>query len=155
MKKISNQGFRMLAVSTLVLAGMVTVASAQQTTQFEKVKIGFDFYAGSKLMPAGDYIVKLGPADQSHKIVQIQQIKGNETAILMTVPNTNKRNLKPGAVSFNKYGNQYYLAGVQLGDVSTFHTVIKSKSEKRVLKGIAKSNDNARPETVTTSGSGQ
>jgi hypothetical protein len=133
-----KRAYKILALTTLILIGMVVGASAQEATRTRNVRIGFDFYAGKKLMPAGDYIISLLHNGNTQRLILIQQQDGNSQAIIASVPNQNKADLKPGAVLFNKYGSQYFLAGVQLGDSNILHTAIKTRSEREILREIAK-----------------
>jgi hypothetical protein len=130
--------YKILAITTLILIGMVVGASAQEPTRTKNVRIDFDFYAGKKLMPAGNYIVSLMQNGNTQKLILVQQQNGNSQAIIASVPNRNKGDLKPGAILFNRYGSQYFLAGVQLGDSNTLHTAIKTRAERSILREIAK-----------------
>jgi len=133
MKKV----FKILAITTLILICMVVGASAQEVNRTKSVRIDFDFYAGKKLMPAGDYIVSLLHNGNTQKLILIQQQDGKSQAIVTSVPNRNKGELKPGAILFNKYGSQYFLSGVQLGDSNILHTAIKTRAEREILREIA------------------
>jgi hypothetical protein len=130
--------YKILAITTLILIGMVVGASAQEPTRTKNVRIDFDFYAGKKLMPAGDYIVSLMQNGNTQKLIFVQQQDGHSQAIIASVPNRNKGDLKPGAILFNRYGSQYFLAGVQLGDSNTLHTAIKTRAERNISREIAK-----------------
>ena len=146
---------RLGLASMLVLAGLVVSASAQTTTFMSKrTKVDFDFYAGKKLMPAGEYIVKLSPAGSQHKLVVLQQIDGDAYTTVPTVPGVNKTNLPPGSVTFNRYGNQHYLAGVQLGDAEVLHQVIKTKEERLIAQAAGKKKDTAQLTRVKSQNSG-
>jgi hypothetical protein len=130
--------YKILAITTLILVTMVVGASAQEPTRTKNVRIDFDFYAGKKLMPAGDYIVSLMQNGNTQKLILVQQQDGNSQAIIASVPNRNKTDLKPGAILFNKYGSQYFLAGVQLGGSNILHSAIKTRAERNILREIAK-----------------
>jgi hypothetical protein len=130
--------YKILAITTLIFIGIVVGASAQEPTRTKSVRIDFDFYAGKKLMPAGDYIVSLLSNGNTQKLILIQQQDGKSQAIIASVPNQNKADRKPGAILFNKYGSQYFLAGVQLGDGNILHTAVKTRAEREILREIAK-----------------
>ncbi|MCI0663048.1 MAG: hypothetical protein L0220_18440 [Acidobacteria bacterium] len=138
-----KRSIQLLAVSAITLFALTAGASAQAQPITKKVKVDFDFYAGKKLMPAGEYEFQLAPNQQTHKLVHIRQIDGNANAIISSVPNQNRKNYKPGAIVFNRYGDQYYLARVQLGDSNYIHEVIKSKSERKLLKSLTANNNQA------------
>jgi hypothetical protein len=145
MKKI----FNILAVTTLVLTGLIATASAQEAST-KKVQIDFDFYAGKKRMPAGEYIVKLKQNTGTHKLIVVQQVKGGSQAVVASVPSQIKHKLDPGSITFNRYGDQYFLSGVQLGSDRIIHKAIPSRAEREVLKKIAGYDNGSKPEKVTT-----
>lgn len=145
-----KRSFQVLAVSAFVVCALTAGASAQSLLVAKKVKVDFDFYAGKKLMPAGEYEFKLTPNHQTHNLVHVRRIDGDANAIVTSVHASNKRNLKPGSVVFNKYGDQYYLARVQFGDSDYVHNVIKSKSERRLLRAVAANTNNNQVIVPTT-----
>ncbi len=146
--------FRILAVSTLVLTGLIATASAQEASM-RKVKIDFDFYAGKTLMPAGEYVVKLKSNTGSHKFILIQQVGGDARATLPSTPNQNRKELENGSITFNKYDNEYFLSGVTLGDEGVIHTVVKTRAEREVSKRLATNNADGKPEKAMTQSSEQ
>jgi hypothetical protein len=138
-----KRSFQILTASALVLCALTAGASAQSLVVAKKVKIDFDFYAGKKLMPAGEYEFRLTPNHQTHKLVYVRRLGGDANAIVASMPTANVKSLKPGSIVFNRYGDQYYLARVRFGDSDYIHSVIKSKRERRLLRDIsAKANDN-------------
>jgi hypothetical protein len=145
-----KRSFQVLAVSTLVLCALTAGASAQSLVVAKKVKVDFDFYAGKKLMPAGEYEFKLTPNHQTHKLVHVRRTDGDANAVVTSVPSSNLKGLNPGAIVFNRYGDQYYLARVQFGDAGYVHNVIKSKNERRLLRAVAANANNNQVIVPTT-----
>jgi hypothetical protein len=136
--------YQTLAVASLIAISLVAGASAQDPKRTKAVRIDFDFYAGKKLMPAGDYVVKLLENGSTQKLILIQQQDGNSQAIMASVPNQNRADYQPGVILFNKYGSKYFLAGVQLGDATMLHTALKTRAEREILKGLAQNGSFAR-----------
>ena len=145
---------KILAVATFVLTGLIATASAQEGS-IRKVKVDFDFYAGNKLMPAGEYTVKLMSNNQTQKLIMVQQVDGDAHAMLISNPNANHANLESGSVVFNKYGDEYFFSGVQLGKTQLLHTAVKTRNEREVSKRIAKNSAKDKSEKVVTQSSGQ
>lgn len=145
-KKMLN----ILGVSVLVLTGLMATASAQDTSSTKTVKIDFDFYAGKKLMPAGEYRISLRSNTSTHKMILIKQVNGDEQAILASVPYPNKTNYEPGSLVFNRYGEQYFFSAVQLGNGNALHTILKTRAEREIGKKIAKNSNNDKQEEVVT-----
>lgn len=134
-----KKAYKILALASLILISLVAGASAQEPSRTKQVRIDFDFYTGKKLMPAGDYTVSLLQNGTTQKLILVQQKDGDSQAIITSVPNRNKAAYQPGSIIFNRYGNKYFLAGVQLGDSSVLHTAIKTQAEREILKEIASS----------------
>jgi hypothetical protein len=132
-----KRSLQVLAVSAIALCALTAGASAQSLIVAKKVKVEFDFYAGKKLMPAGEYEFKLTPNHQTHKLVQVRQLDGSAIATITSVPSSSFKSLKPGAIVFNKYGDQYYLARLRFGDSEYAHSVIKSKRERKLLNDVS------------------
>ncbi|MDQ3009478.1 MAG: hypothetical protein M3X11_02060 [Acidobacteriota bacterium] len=124
--------FQVLAISALVLTGLVASASAQTVATSTKVKIDFDFTAGKQQFPAGKYRIKTYNDTQSQTLLLVQRLDGKEQGIVATLPNRNRGKLGLGDVSFNKYGDKYFLANVQVGDGSLTHHILKSRSERNL-----------------------
>ncbi len=131
-----KRSFQILTVSAIVLCALTAGASAQSLVAAKKVKIDFDFYAGKKLMPAGEYEFKLTPNHQVSKLVHVRRSGGDANAVISSLQGSNVNGLKPGAIVFNKYGDQYYLAGLRFGDTDYVHNVIKSKRERKLLRDV-------------------
>ncbi len=144
---------RILAVSTLVLTGLIASASAQDIVGTKRVKIDFDFYAGKKLMPAGEYVIRLMPNTFSTKLILVQQVDGDKQAIIQSVLKHNSGNYKAGTILFNKYGDQHFLAAVQLGNADALHSALKTRAERQAIKDLANENSEGKPAKAVTESS--
>jgi hypothetical protein len=144
---------RVLAVSTLVLTGLIASAAAQDTVGTRSVKIDFDFYAGKKLMPAGEYVIRLMPNTFSTKLILVQQLDGDKQAIIQSVLKHNNGKYQPGTILFNRYGDQHFLAAVQLGNADSLHAALKTRAERQVIKGLANESSEVKPAKVVTESS--
>ncbi|MBO0719398.1 MAG: hypothetical protein J2P41_01140 [Blastocatellia bacterium] len=143
-----KKSYKIMAAVSVILISLVASVSAQNPTRTKEVRIDFDFYAGNKLMPAGNYVVRLLENGSTQKSILVQQQDGNSQAIITSVPNRNKADYQPGVILFHKYGTRYFLAGVQLGDAAILHTAIKSRAEREILKGLAKNGVNTPQDVV-------
>lgn len=124
---------RMLLLSAVVLAGLVVSAAAQSPVPPQKAQVGFDFYVGDKLMPAGEYAIRPVSQDISHGVVMIEQLNGSAKAAVQTFPARNAENLKAGSLLFKKYGDNHYLSAFQLDNESYMHQILKN-TESRIVK---------------------
>jgi len=126
-----------------LLVGMIVfvlgaVAYAGATTVVY-VKVPFNFYAGTELMPQGEYIFEIGAmssATESGSSVLIRNDSGTMASWLFTRPGT--ASLKSEAqLEFNRYGDKYFLNSVE--GVGYRATLIKTKMEKEMqAQGVAK-----------------
>src|SRR5215475_14731175 len=96
-----KKSVQMLAVSAIALCVLTAGVSAQSVLMTKRVNVDFDFHAGKKLMPAGEYEFKLIP-NNSHRLVQVRNIKTGAFATIASVPNRNAKDAKLGEISFNK-----------------------------------------------------
>jgi len=95
------------------------------------VKVPFDFTAGSKSFAAGEYRVK----EQAPHVLGIQSVDGH--ANLMTMTQAGQSNTKAGEVrlTFNRYGDRYFLAHVSGNDRGW--ELPKSSVEKELAARLA------------------
>ncbi len=136
--------FKVLAVVMLAVAGLVGTASAQDVSRTRPMQVNFEFHAGNRLMPAGEYefqVISNGP----QKLIRVREINTGRQAILSTVPSRNLQNLESGSVAFNKYGGQYFLSAVQLGDQNFVHSALKTDKERDIARQFNKGRLNTQP----------
>jgi hypothetical protein len=132
-----KRSIQTLVVSALVLCAFTAAASAQVVLTTRKVNVDFDFYAGKKLMPAGDYEFKVTPNSQAQGLVRVRNLSTGEVTILNSIGDRGVKNAKPGVIVFNKYGDQYFLSRLHLGDDNNVQAIIKGKNERKLLRNIA------------------
>lgn len=125
--------FCLMVTATLVLAGLMVSASAQ-TNISKRVKFDFPFKVGEKLMPAGEYRIRMADNDPGRRLLIFEQLDGKASALVTTMAERNRAKLKPGVVLFNQYGDQRYFSGIQLGDDGLILQALKSSSERRLVK---------------------
>ena len=129
MKKLSQ----VLAISALVLTGLVASASAQSNATSTKIKVDFDFSVSNQEFPAGEYRIKIFNDTHSQKLLLVQRLDVKGQAIVASAPNQNRGHFAPGDVTFTKYGDKYFLASVQLGD-DVVHQISRSRTERNVQR---------------------
>ncbi len=124
---------RILTLSAVVLTGLVVSASAQNPLLTHKTDVGFDFYVGDKLMPAGKYVIRSVSHETAHGVVMIEQINGDAKIAAHTFPARNTDSLKSGALLFKKHNNNHYLSGFKLGNETYMHQILKN-TDSRIAK---------------------
>lgn len=143
---------RALMLSAFVVAGMAMTAAAQNPPTTGKVQIGFDFYVGSKQLPAGEYVIKFVSRDTANGVIQIQQLDGGAQLLVHTFPVTNAMKLESGSVVFNKQGDRQYLSAIQLGDQAYVHQVLKNTPERIAKRESARKVADANSTKASNSG---
>lgn len=132
---MKNKMMRMVAMLGLVMTFAVLSASAQVRVERLTAMIDFDFVAGGKTMPAGQYRFSFPGGDDARRIVLITKTDGTAQAIVHILPVQNQNESAAVAdLIFNQYGDQRYLASVQLGDDSYRQELIKSAEERRLAR---------------------
>jgi hypothetical protein len=95
------------------------------------VNIPFDFYAGTQLMPAGEYKFEMGPLSGGSESSVIMRTKdGTGVSILLTRPDGKAGSLT-NHLRFNQYGRKYFLSGIA---ITTHKTIVKTNKLEQELR---------------------
>lgn len=97
------------------ILGFITLFSYSsapaQTNSRIVADIPFDFYVGNKRMPAGEYVIEQARSSSDKTTLLLSRKDGKANAIATTTPITNTKR-KDVALSFNRYGDVYYLSKI-------------------------------------------
>ena len=104
------------------------------------VKIPFDFTVGSKSLAAGDYRV----GQQAPQVLAIQSVDGRAAMAIMTNPAQGNNMPGKATLTFNKYGDRYFLA--QVSNNNRGWALPKAAVEKELIAQRA----SRKPVVVTT-----
>lgn len=139
----------MMIAALIVAIASVTTIRAQSAGNVS-VTIPFEFSAGTKTLPAGDYNVRR--TLQGGSVVMRIQDKNNAVALFLP-------NARPVAGSniqaesklvFSRYGNEYFLSQIWIAGRSTgaeLHRTTRERSLQRELARIG-----GKPDRVTIAG---
>ena len=119
------------AIAALGLTAFVPAASGQSGKTFNFV-IPFEFYAGSVLMPAGEYTVAQTPGTRA---TQIYDRNGHVTSILPIVGKANA--IGNNRMVFNRYGTMTFLSEIQWANSDTGYKLRESNLERETRLGNA------------------
>lgn len=123
---------RMMVMAALVAVAMLAstrVAQAQDQNQM-LIKVPFDFVAGNKTLPAGEYAVKsVGPTNM---LILVDRTDSTSSAFLPTQAAVSTEPQIESKLVFNRYGNRYFLAQVWTAGNSSGRQLIKSNREKEI-----------------------
>jgi len=118
----------LVILATLGLAATSVVAQSKPPI---KVNVPFNFVAGAKTLPAGEYRVSA----MTHNLVTIQSADSKTTLILAS-HSAEKTNMDGvGALTFNRYGDRYFLSQIWMGG-SVGKELPKSRAEKEQIAAI-------------------
>ncbi len=120
---------KMLTLAVLAATMFVSAAFAQQQGTQYKAAIPFEFQLAGKVLPAGNYIVKL-----TDHFVQIRNTDTNQGVGIATLRSERKQTAEKDTLQFNVYGKQYFLANVWFQGDYVGRELIRSKAEIEMAK---------------------
>lgn len=133
MKKQLTRAFTLF--SLLVMSAVFTPLSAQ-TSRMIVVHVPFEFVAGNKRLPAGDYTVRRIVRD-SEKTLMIRGADGSATVTVMTSAVEAGKEVDKAKLDFTRYGEQYFLAQVWTPGSATGRALVKSRLQKSLERELS------------------
>jgi hypothetical protein len=118
-------------LSVLTVLGLLAVPLAAQTHRLT-ADIPFEFSAGGKAMPAGEYSIVVR-SDLSG-VAQLVATDAKESAFAMGYGIGGGKDQENSRLTFNKYGNQYFLAEIWTQGRSSGLGLQKSRTEREVSR---------------------
>ena len=97
----------------------------------------FEFAAGDKVLPAGDYTVQVNPERGS----VVMRGEGHRSQILLTIRKESRSAPQRGKLVFQRYGTSFFLAEIWSQDNATGETLAPSAREKELAR-------NKQPEQI-------
>ena len=135
----------MAAVAMLVTTLAVTSVRAQNAGDLA-VSIPFEFVAGGKTLPAGEYYVRRS-FDGAQADLRLTD-KDNSVSVYLATHSVQTNNIQNDSkLVFNRYGQQRFLAHVWSAGRRTGHELNKTSRERGLQQEIARGN--SKPETVS------
>jgi len=113
-----------MAAALAAVVGLVAWAGEASVI---RATVPFDFTVADQKLPAGEYqIVRSGP----FSAVQIQSREKGTTILVGSLPGYTNKTGYAAALSFNKYGDTYFLREFWMGNGTDGTQLAKSKAEK-------------------------
>jgi hypothetical protein len=123
----------LVAVALAIYPGK---AHAQVIREIE-ANIPFQFHVGNTKLPAGKYYIHQLDSTNYPNVMEISNATGSISALFdVDVADGNTSSSK-SELTFNKYGNRYFLAGLYDADEPSWSKVPQSTYEKRVGEAAA------------------
>ena len=124
--------FKVTAIAIILGLSTAFAGGTLAPTPIATFEVGFDFRIGNKTFSKGKY--KLSKSGQY--VLILENLKAGERKIIFGNPSSKKRTEKVANVlSFNRYGNQYFLREVKSSELSA--RVKLSKQEKLAKKQLS------------------
>ena len=140
---MKKQAYISLMILSLFVAMSVTSVNAQSQAKLV-ANIPFEFVAGEKTMPAGEYTIR--PVSEfglrTRLLIRSRDGKAVTTVMVNSVQLSEIQ--KESKLVFNRYGDQTFLSQVWTSQSEYIGEVIRSKAEDRLAK------KGAEREVVTT-----
>lgn len=120
-----------ILLAIIVLAGAFTVSAQAQTAGAQKVvaNIPFAFNVGNTNMPAGKYTISVVNPSADRKVLQIRSTNGRASAMIQTNSVVGKAS-DDSRLVFQRYGDLYFFAQVQIAGESTSLAAVKSSAQR-------------------------
>ena len=128
---MKNQALRTFTMLSLVLM-LTAVSVCAQSERSGVLKIKFNFIAGGKTLPAGEYTVEPNRRD-SHNVWLVQSREGNAGALFTTIPVSANQIQEETKLVFHKYGDQYFLSQIWTGG-NTGRELLMPRFERELAK---------------------
>ncbi len=133
---MKKQAYIMIAM--FVLVGSVAIAARAQTSSRTELKanIPFEFTAGNKNLPAGEYTIQqINPASDD-AVLQLRSKDGSANAMVQTSSVIGKAP-ESAKLIFHRYGNQYFFAEAWVDGDAYGLKASKSRAERTAEREVA------------------
>jgi hypothetical protein len=128
------------SITSLVASGLVSCALAigaatpsfAQSTSLVKADIPFAFQANGKLMPAGTYII----GQENGSIMRLSGTDNHVQALAMALRDNGVKPATVSKITFNKYGDHYFLHNVWVAGSTTSYRCTTTKQEKNIVREL-------------------
>jgi hypothetical protein len=139
MKKIEEKRAMKLRIfAMLIFGGLIALSSptgfAQET--MIKANIPFNFYAGNKVMPAGEYTLKRGASNQPGLLL-IRSVDNRNSTFVMTQNANDNVAARETDLMFNKINDQYFLSKITVEGDDDATTLRETKYERQLEHTLA------------------
>ncbi|HKG21864.1 MAG TPA: hypothetical protein VKC34_08180 [Blastocatellia bacterium] len=146
MKKQFFRAFIMFGLLITVSAGSALAQAPEKVV----VDIPFNFVAGDKALPAGEYTVKNVSTGRAQAML-IRSADGRSASIVLTNAVESGSVQKRAKLLFTQYGNRYFLSQIWGPGAGVGRAIPKSRLQREAEKGEVRAT-NAEPPTVTLAG---
>lgn len=128
-----------LAIAMMMVMAVVAITAEAQVfgSKQMRAQIPFAFNVGKKVLPAGEYTVKVLNPNSDRTVLQIRSTDGRMSALVQT-NGIKSDNPDAAKLVFNCYGDTYYFAQAQMAGNSTTLAAVKTSAERNKAHEIAR-----------------
>jgi len=125
---------RLFAVLAVVLFGVALVSPVAAQTLALSVNVPFEFSFAGNTLPAGQYMFH---SRVSSPVLSVRSLDGlTSVSWLGFQVSTRRVPTSPGRITFNRYGNSYFLSRVENDSTGAALQVPTSKAERELAKTV-------------------
>jgi hypothetical protein len=117
----------------VVLAGVSAFAGEDRV----KANIPFDFIAGRKMLPAGEYTIERGMSNQ-RDLLLIRSADNHHVLFLWAVDTIARETPRETDLVFNKVEDKYFLSRIWIAGEDTGREIPKPRVERELERHLAK-----------------
>jgi hypothetical protein len=118
---------RMVVAGAICAFAFMGIANAEQM----RASIPFEFRIDGKVLPAGEYMVKMDVIQQR---ITLEQLNGTVQCYLFGGRASWPNNEGGGILTFNRYGDNYFLSSLRAPNGGVGYKLGKSKAEREMAK---------------------
>jgi len=129
---------RIFAISILFsLSALLASSSASAQTDRVKANIPFDFIAGKKTLPAGEYTIERGTSNQ-RDLLLIRSADNRHALFLWAMDTIARKTPTETDLIFNRIGDEYFLSKIWIAGEDTGREIREPRAERELERGLAK-----------------
>jgi hypothetical protein len=118
---------RTIATAFFAVASLLTTGNVSAQENAVQVTIPFNFAVGNTVLPSGTYIV----TSENPQMVLIRNKDHWKLASMALINQGDDRYAGEGKLVFNRYGNEYFLSGIDCPSAAIIADLPTSKREER------------------------
>src|SRR5262249_8588070 len=119
------------------LFALLASSSASAQTDRVKANIPFNFIAGKKTLPAGEYTIERGTSNQ-RDLLLIRSADNRHALFLWAMDTIATKTPTETDLVFNRIENKYFLTKIWIAGEDTGREIREPRAERELERGLAK-----------------
>lgn len=126
-----------LSIAIMIICGAFAIDGQAQSSVSPAMRahVPFGFRVGDRVLPAGDYTVRILNPTSDRKTLQIRNKNGRVSAIVQTF-GLDGEIAKNTKLVFRRYGDQYFFAQAQMAGDTTSLAATKTRAERATQRAM-------------------